>query len=105
MGIFPATTENAMSKLSKKDLIEAVYENTPLSKKGIEAAVNNFIAELVSAIENKKEVRIAELGTFKLAVRKAHTGRNPATGEAIKVPEKLVPQLKFNSTIRKKLNS
>ena len=89
---------------TKADLINKVYDRTTLSKAGIEAAVNEFLSELIGEIESGKEVRIAELGTFKIATRKAHTGRNPATGEKVQVPEKKVPQLKFNERIRRNLN-
>lgn len=91
--------------ISKSDLVAKVYERTTLSKAGIEAAVNEFLAELISEIENGNAVRIAELGTFKIAKRKAHIGRNPATGESIEVPAKQVPQLKFNERIRRNMNS
>ena len=60
--------------------------------------------ELRNEIAVGNEVRVHELGTFKIAVRKAHTGRNPSTGEAIEVPEKRVPQLKFNGAISRELN-
>lgn len=89
---------------TKADLINKVYDRTALSKAGIETAVNEFLSELIGEIESGKEVRIAELGTFKIAVRKAHTGRNPATGESVQVPEKKVPQLKFNERIRRNMN-
>lgn len=89
---------------TKADLINKVYDRTALSKVSIVIAVNEFLSELIGEIESGKEVRIAELGTFKVATRKAHTGRNPATGESVQVPEKKVPQLKFNERIRRNMN-
>lgn len=89
---------------TKADLINKVYDRTTLSKVSIVIAVNEFLSELIGEIESGKEVRIAELGTFKVATRKAHTGRNPATGESVQVPEKKVPQLKFNERIRRNMN-
>ena len=89
---------------SKLDLVNKVYERTSLSKASIQVAVNEFLAELVAELESGEEVKIAELGTFKIAVRKAHMGRNPATGESVQVPERKVPQLKFNERIRRNLN-
>lgn len=89
---------------NKSDLINKVYNNTALSKAAIEIAVNEFLSELVSEIEQGNNVRIAELGTFKTATRKAHIGRNPATGEKVEVPTKRVPQLKFNERIRRNMN-
>lgn len=90
--------------VSKADLINKVYERTALSKAGIEVAVNAFLLELATEIESGNTVRIVDIGTFKTAVRKAHTGRNPATGAPVEVPERKVPQLKFNERIRRTLN-
>lgn len=89
---------------TKSDLINKVYEQTALSKACIETSVNAFLSELINEIEGGKEVRIAELGTFKIITRKAHTGRNPATGENVEIPEKKVPQFKFNERIRRNMN-
>lgn len=89
---------------SKADLINIVYEATTLSKSSIEQAVDVFLSTLINQLKQGNEVRIYELGTFKFATRKAHTGRNPSTGETIHVAEKIVPQLKFNKTISRKLN-
>lgn len=89
---------------TKQDLINQIHANSYISKKTVERIVQDFVMELRNEIADGNEVRIHELGTFKIAVRKAHTGRNPATGEAIDVPEKRVPQLKFNSAISRELN-
>lgn len=89
---------------TKQDLINQIHANGDISKKTVERIVQDFIIELRNEIADGNEVRIHELGTFKIAVRKAHTGRNPATGEAIDVPKKRVPQLKFNSAISRELN-
>lgn len=88
----------------KKDLLTQVYRNTALSKAGIEIAVEAFLDALVSELVQGKTVRIPELGTFKVAERKAHVGHNPHTGEPIDVPAKRVAQLKFAPHIRKMLN-
>lgn len=90
---------------TKQDLINQIHANGDISKKTVERIVQDFVMELRNEIADGNEVRIHELGTFKIAARKAHTGRNPATGEAIDVPKKRVPQLKFNSAISRELNA
>lgn len=90
---------------TKQDLINQIHADGDISKRTVERVVQDFVEALHDEIADGNEVRIHELGTFKIAIRKAHTGRNPATGEAIEIPEKRVPQLKFSSAIRKKLNS
>lgn len=90
--------------ISKKDIIDEVCKNTSLTKSSVGKAVDEFFACLVTAIKDGKEVRIYELGTFKVFTRKAHLGHNPSTGEAVNVPQKKVPQLKFNRSIGVELN-
>lgn len=89
---------------TKQDLINQIHANGDISKKTVERVVQDFVEALRNEIVDGNEVRIHELGTFKIATRKAHTGRNPSTGEAIEVPEKRVPQLKFSSAISRELN-
>lgn len=93
-----------MKKLNKKDIINAVYENTTLSKQAIEQVVDIFLDTLISEIEQGNKVRIFELGTFSLQTRPARTGRNPRTGESVLVPQKRIPKLVFNQTIAKRIN-
>ena len=93
-----------MKKLTKKDLINAVYENSALSKQAIEEVVNTFLETLVSEVEQGNQVRVFELGTFTLQTRSARSGRNPKTGESVAIPEKRVPKLVFNHAIAKRIN-
>ena len=90
--------------ITKKDLIDRIHAGSNVNKQTIESVVGDFVAELCAAVAKGEEVRIHGLGTFKVAVRKAHNGRNPRTGESIPVPEKRVPQLKFSRSISQSLN-
>ena len=94
-----------MKKLTKKDLINAVYENSALSKQAIEQVVDTFLETLVDEVEQGSQVRVFELGTFSLQTRSARTGRNPKTGESVAIPEKRVPKLVFNQAIAKRINN
>ena len=93
-----------MKKLTKKDLTNAVYENSALSKQAIEEVVDTFLETLVDEVEQGNQVRVFELGTFSLQTRSARTGRNPKTGESVAIPEKRVPKLVFNQAIAKRIN-
>lgn len=89
---------------TKQNLINKVHINSNISKKTIERVVQDFVNELCDAIAAGNDVRIHELGVFKISTRAAHTGHNPATGETIEIPERRIVQLKLNSAIRRKLN-
>lgn len=89
---------------TKQDLIKQIHANSDISKAVIERVVQDFVEALHDEIVSGNEVRISELGTFKISKRKAHEGHNPSTGEVINIPEKRVPQLKFNTAISRELN-
>lgn len=90
---------------SKQDLIDQIHANSAISKSVIAQITQQFCEAIRAELLAGGSVHINELGTFKLAVRKAHTGHNPYTGESIHVPEKRVPQLKFVQSISRALNS
>lgn len=90
---------------TKQELIAKVHEDSDFSINTIETIVQAFLETLREEIVQGNSVRVAELGTFKTATRKAHTGYNPATGEALPLPEKRVPQLRFNTAISRALNN
>ena len=72
--------------MSKKDLIDAVAKDCELTKDKASSVVEAVLAHIKASMKNGDEVRIPDFGTFKVAARKAREGRNPATGEAIKIP-------------------
>ena len=77
--------------MNKSDMIAEMAKNLN-SKKEAESALNSLL-DAISAVLNKGEkITLPGLGTFKVSKRKARTGRNPRTGEAIKIKAHKVPQ-------------
>jgi len=76
--------------MNKGDLIEAVSKVTN-TKKNAQAAVDCFIESITKALKKKQSVVLVGFGTFTTMKRKARTGRNPQTGEKIKIKAKTVP--------------
>lgn len=72
--------------MNKMDLISAVADETTLSKTQAAEAVDAVFSAIEVALKTKREVRLVGFGTFQTATRKASTGRNPRTGEEIKIP-------------------
>ena len=62
------------------------------TKKDAQAAVDCVFDTITKALKKKGEVTLIGFGTFKVAKRKARTGRNPKTGEALKIKAKSVPK-------------
>ena len=62
------------------------------TKKEAQAAVNCVFSTITKALKKKDTVALVGFGTFKVAQRKARKGRNPQTGEEIKIKAKKVPK-------------
>ena len=62
------------------------------TKKEAQAAVNYVFSTITKALKKKDTVALVGFGTFKVAQRKARKGRNPQTGEEIKIRAKKVPK-------------
>ena len=77
--------------MNKKELINEVAKamNT---KKDAQAAVDCVFSSITKALKKKDTVTLVGFGTFKVSRRKARKGRNPQTGEKIKIKAKNVPK-------------
>jgi len=75
--------------MNKGDLINKVSEVLN-SKKEAQAAVDSTIKAITEALSSNDSVTLVGFGTFKTANRKARKGRNPQTGEEIKIQPKNV---------------
>ena len=73
--------------MNKIDLIAAVADKTDLTRAKAGEAVDAVLAAIEGALKAREEVRLVGFGTFATAARKASTGRNPRTGETIKIAE------------------
>lgn len=80
--------------MNKSELAAAIAEETGLSKKQAEAAVNAFIHTVTGAVAEDDAVQLIGFGTFEKGSRAARTGRNPRTGETLEIPAVSVPRFK-----------
>lgn len=73
--------------MTKSDLINAVHSNSgsELSKKAVGDIVDSVFEHVGKAIKKDKRFAFPSFGTFNVKKRKARTGRNPQTGEKIKI--------------------
>jgi len=80
--------------MNKAALIAKIAEKAALNKKQAEAALNAFEETVIEALKEGDKVQLMGFGTFEVRERAAHTGRNPATGEAIEIPASKSPVFK-----------
>lgn len=91
--------------MNKSELVAAVAKSAELSKKDAEKAVAAFIDTVKATVAKKGKVQLIGFGTFESRVRKARKGKNPRTGEAIKIPKANVPAFKPGKGFKDALNT
>jgi DNA-binding protein HU-beta len=81
--------------MTKAELIDAVADGAGISKAAAAKAIDSFISGVTKALKKGNKVTLVGFGTFSVSKRKARKGRNPRTGEEIKIPASKIP--KFSS--------
>ncbi|MBZ0172548.1 MAG: HU family DNA-binding protein [Phycisphaerales bacterium] len=90
--------------MNKNDLIAAVANGAGLSKADAAKAVDCVFDSITSSLKKKNEVRLVGFGTFSVARRAASMGRNPRTGEQIKIPASNQPKFKAGKGLKDAVN-
>lgn len=72
--------------MTKADLIAKVAGKAGMTKASAENALNSFIASVEEVLASQGKLTLTGFGTFEVQERKARTGRNPRTGDTIKIP-------------------
>ncbi len=71
--------------MNKAQIIQNVAKTMTISRASAEKTVNAFLTEVKRGVKKDKAVSLVGFGTFKVRTRKARMGRNPKTGERIKI--------------------
>jgi DNA-binding protein HU-beta len=78
--------------MTKAELIDAVADGADVSKAAAARAVDAFTGAIVKSLKKGKKVTLVGFGTFSVSKRKARKGRNPRTGETIKIAAAKTPK-------------
>ncbi len=92
--------------MNKSELVAKIVEKSELGvtpKQAMEM-VNNFTDTVGEALADGEEVTLVGFGTFKVTARKSRTGRNPQTGETLKIPAKKAPSFKAGKALKEAVN-
>jgi len=90
--------------MNKSELIEAVAQSADISKAAATRAVDAFVDNVVQALKEGDQVTLVGFGTFLVRERAARTGRNPRTGESIRIAASKVPGFKAGKGLKDALN-
>jgi integration host factor subunit beta len=89
----------------KSELVQKISEFNPdLPFKDVERLVATIFDEITRALAEGQRVELRGFGAFSTKSRRARTGRNPRTGEAVEVDPKRVPFFKCGKELRERLN-
>ncbi len=86
--------------MTKDDIVEAIVKKTAITKKDASEALATVLEEITKALSKGQDVTLTGFGTFKVGKRAAREGRNPKTGEKIKIPAMKTPKFKAGKGLK-----
>lgn len=89
--------------MNKAELIAKIAEDAGITKVQANASLDSFIGAVSQTLKKGDKVTLVGFGTFSVSKRKARTGRNPKTGEAIKIKAKKVARFKPGKELAEKM--
>lgn len=90
--------------MNKNELVDAVATASELKKSDATKAVDSVFEAITTALKKGDDVRLVGFGTFSVASRAASEGRNPRTGEKIKIAASKQAKFKPGKTLKDELN-
>ncbi|MGH6969371.1 MAG: integration host factor subunit beta [Stellaceae bacterium] len=91
--------------MTKSELIQRLAErNSHLYQRDVERIVSTVFDEIAAALSRGDRVELRGFGAFSVKRRGARLGRNPRTGESVRVGEKHIPFFKTGKELRERLN-
>jgi DNA-binding protein HU-beta len=90
--------------MNKSELVDAIAKDSGLSQADARRAVESFVTTVEKTLKKGDEVAITGFGKFSVSKRAARTGRNPATGETIKIKASKAPRFSAGAALKAAVN-
>ena len=90
--------------MNKAELVAAVAEKAELSKKDSEKVLKAFVDVVTDELIKGEKVQLVGFGTFEVSERAAREGRNPQTGETMKIEASKAPKFKAGKALKDMVN-
>ena len=90
--------------MNKSDLISAMAAEAQMSKADAKKALDAFISSVTNAMKAGDKVALVGFGTFSVSERAAREGRNPQTGETMKIAASKAPKFKAGKALKDMVN-
>ena len=91
--------------MNKTELVAAIAERTELSKKDSEKVLKAFIDVVTEELTKGEKIQLVGFGTFEVSERAAREGRNPQTGETMKIAASKAPKFKAGKALKDAVNA
>ena len=89
--------------ITKKDIVMKVSTETNLTQIDVKNIIQKLLDSITESLEQGETVELRNFGIFKVKTRRGRLGRNPRTGEEVKVPEKKVVTFKPGLILKQKV--
>ncbi len=89
-----------MAKMTQSQMLDALVKETNLKKKEVKGVVDALTNLALKEVKKSGEFSIPGIGKLVKAHRKARMGRNPATGQAIKIKAKTIVKFRISKTAK-----
>ena len=90
--------------MKKSELVELVAAKAGLTKADATRAIDAVFATLTESLKEGKKVPVAGFGTFSISKRAERDGRNPQTGEVVKIPARNAVAFKAGTALKDAVN-
>ena len=90
--------------MNKQELVSKIADTAKLTKTDASSALDAFVDIITKSLKKGNEVRLTGFGTFTTTKRKATTGRNPRTGQTIKIPASTQAKFRAGKSLRDSVN-
>ncbi|MBP5789305.1 MAG: HU family DNA-binding protein [Neisseriaceae bacterium] len=86
--------------MNKSELVDAIAAEAEISKAAANRAIDAFVAAVTKSLGKGEDVTLIGFGTFTVGERAARTGRNPRTGEEIKIKATKLPKFRPGKSLK-----
>ena len=90
--------------MNKSELVEAMAKKTTETKKATEESLNALTEVITEELAKGEKIQLVGFGTFEIVKRAARKGKNPQTGEELKIPASKVPKFKAGKALKDIVN-
>jgi len=90
--------------MTKAELVQFIAENADLTKAEATRALDAMVEGITKGLKENGKVTLVGFGTFTAKEKAAREGRNPQTGETVKIPARIAPGFKAGNKLKDSLN-